>query len=383
MISSTYYDLKQIRADIEDFLSDKLGYNTLLSESHNFPIEPDNDTLQNCLLKVNELADIFILVVGGRYGSIEINSQKSITNLEYLAARKKGIPIYIFVSKHILNTLPLWKDNPDTDFSSIVDNNKLYNFVSSIQDEEKHWVFPFETAQDIIKTLKPQLSYLFNKSLKIKRQLDGNLYFKKLQDLSPSAIKIILEEKKAWEYYLFFQILSDEIEKYSDSIKEYNSNIVIGISEYISANNFSKWQDTRIQEMFTLLESADTLINKCLNEALGPKGESGNPMNISWSAKVLCKILMELINWSLRIRRTILEEPFTELIPVMYSLTRENIEKIIEYPQISIQKLNDTINLTQKQTIHLTLELSPTNFDEFLEKWKKLHTIYIESNNNS
>lgn len=45
MVSSTFYDLKEVRSDLASFLGNDLGFQALLSELPSFPIEPDHDTL--------------------------------------------------------------------------------------------------------------------------------------------------------------------------------------------------------------------------------------------------------------------------------------------------------------------------------------------------
>ena len=116
-VSSTCYDLKQIRKDIKDFIEHHLGFDAILSEYDSFPLDPNIGNIQNCIRIVRERADIFILVVGNRYGHITGNG-KSITNLEYINARAKGIPIYVFVDKSLLNVLPIWKNNPTIDLTN-------------------------------------------------------------------------------------------------------------------------------------------------------------------------------------------------------------------------------------------------------------------------
>ncbi len=97
-VSSTCYDLGQIRADLGQF-ADTMGLDAVLSEFDSFPVDPNQDTIANCLDAVRHRADIFILVIGGRYGSVN-ETGKSITNLEFLEAQAKGIPKYVFVSKN-------------------------------------------------------------------------------------------------------------------------------------------------------------------------------------------------------------------------------------------------------------------------------------------
>lgn len=71
MVSSTLYDLKQIRTDLSQFISDDIGYIPLMSELPSFPINPDLNTIDNCCKRVENNVDIFVLIIGGRYGSID------------------------------------------------------------------------------------------------------------------------------------------------------------------------------------------------------------------------------------------------------------------------------------------------------------------------
>ena len=129
-VSSTCYDLKQLRADLRDFIK-KLGCEPVLSEFDSFPVNPDVGAVENCLEAVRKQADIFVLIVGGRYGS-STDTGKSVTNLEYLQARTKGIPIYVFVDGNIMPLLPVWKQNSDANFNGIVDSPKLFEFIGAL-----------------------------------------------------------------------------------------------------------------------------------------------------------------------------------------------------------------------------------------------------------
>ena len=123
-VSSTCYDLKQIRNDLKHFVEDELGYAALLSESDSFPVDPTISIFENCVRNVDERADLFVLIIGGRYGFVT-DSGQSVTNIEYLHARQKNIPIYVYIDKSILSNIPLWKENPNGSFKSIVDTAPL------------------------------------------------------------------------------------------------------------------------------------------------------------------------------------------------------------------------------------------------------------------
>ena len=66
-LSSTCYDLKQIRTDLFEYFH-SANYAPFLSENYDFPINPQKGTIDNCIDNVKNNTDIFVLVVGNRYG---------------------------------------------------------------------------------------------------------------------------------------------------------------------------------------------------------------------------------------------------------------------------------------------------------------------------
>lgn len=185
-ISSTCYDLSQIRTDLKSFIEQQLGFDAILSEYNSFPVNPNLDIVDNCLEAVQKYSDIFVLIVGGRYGFITDNG-RSITNLEYNNARAKNIPIYVFVSTQILNVLKVWNANPNGDYSAICDSPKLFEFVKLLCENNSTWVYGFNNVQDIIEILRKQLAYLFYDCLKLKNQINTNKFSSKILELTSDA----------------------------------------------------------------------------------------------------------------------------------------------------------------------------------------------------
>lgn len=91
-ISSTYIDLKDERqAAVEAIL-----------DSGNIPagmelFKAGNETQLKTIERWIDESDVYLLILGGRYGSIEAKSGKSYTHLEYEYAVKKNIPIFSVV----------------------------------------------------------------------------------------------------------------------------------------------------------------------------------------------------------------------------------------------------------------------------------------------
>jgi hypothetical protein len=259
-VSSTCYDLAQVRQELRSFF-ESLGMVPVLSEFPSFPVDPNLDAIENCLAGIKEKADIFVLVVGGRYGS-ETENGKSVTNLEYLEAKTKGIPLYVFVQKHILTAYSDWQKNRSGDFSEIVDSSKLFEFVELLHDPmEKNWVFRFDSAQDITKTLHVQLAYLFMDALTIRAKVLRSGLSDVLMDLSGAALLLAVQRPFAWEHRLFCQVLSDEISRMASIKKDLNYGLALGkLVRLGGLVEVREWMLGKIEEFKLLLNSANQVM---------------------------------------------------------------------------------------------------------------------------
>src|SRR5256885_8779743 len=121
-VSSTYYDLKHIRSSLEVFI-ESLGYDAILSEKGVIPYTPDIPLDESCYREVQN-SDIYVLIIGGRYGSeISLNKKssskefydqyESITKREYKNALDKDIPTYIFIDRSVYSEYQTFLNNKD------------------------------------------------------------------------------------------------------------------------------------------------------------------------------------------------------------------------------------------------------------------------------
>jgi len=380
MVSSTFYDLRQIRADLARFITDDLGYIPLLSEFPSFPVDPDLDTISNCITRVERNADILVLVIGGRYGSIDARTDRSVTNLEFLAARRKGIPIYAFVEKGVLATLPVWKDNPNGDFSAVVDTPRLFEFVESVRTEDRVWTFPFETAQDITTVLRLQLAHLFREALTLRQRIGGSGLPQYFEFLSPKSLRIALEKPKAWEYRLFFQSWLDEVERRADHIKRYRADLAIGRAEHVPATNALAWLQTRLHELQGFFKSANPLINQSAQEAFGPTGQPGSAEDILWVSRTLGFMLDNILDWARDVRTARVESPFDRVAPQLALLVDDLIKQFGDFPKASLRRLDEDLasgNIDSPRVTTMTWTLTISNLDGYEAAFKEAQRQYV------
>jgi len=137
-ISSTYQDLKEERqAAVEAIL--KAGHIPAGMEL----FSSGNKTQLEIIKKWIEESDIFVLILGGRYGTLESESQKSYTELEYRYAIELEKPFFAIVmdeklldeKNHSKGKTVLELDNPQKykDFKDLV-LSKMCRFFENITE---------------------------------------------------------------------------------------------------------------------------------------------------------------------------------------------------------------------------------------------------------
>jgi len=380
-VSSTCFDLSQIRTDISEFIKNS-GHNPILSEFENFPISPELNTIENCIKIVKENADILVLIVGSRYGSI-IENGKSITNNEFLVAKQKGIPIFCFIDKTILNALLFWRNNKDGNFSNIVDNIQIFEFIDDIRNNSKIWTFPFEKAQDIISTLKIQLSYLFKNSLKVRKIFNEDIpeFFK--LNLSDKALKILIRKEDLYEHLFLAQILVDEIQKKEFLKNDIEYSILTEPKHFIvEYREIPNWVNERTSSILNLISSLKNIVNVALPKYLGEPGIPSDLKGLFYVSIKYAELYEQILNWIILTRSAKIEEDFEEARTVLAEFAIKPAKEIWNFPfeiQQQINDANERIKIGEQNILiksTLTLEIEEGVEKKFNEIMNKLSVYY-------
>lgn len=373
-VSSTCYDLAQVRENISLFC-EGAGIDALVSEQSSFPVDPSFSTVENCLKVVRERADIFLLVVGGRYGSIS-DTGKSITNLEYLEAKSNRIPKYVFVKRDVLTLLPVWQANPDADFSNVVDSPKLFEFISFLRNSGEVWIFPFDSALDLTNTLRTQLNYLFLDSLK---------WRKKLQPLDPisnrldaRSLRHFSEKNSGWEYFCLASLLRDRMLNLKSKKLDLELGISLGNSIILVDDiEAAEWISKKMSDASSLIGVINPLFSKGVSAAIGAPGEPGDIERIEHFATRVAELQSSLLDWSLEFFRVDAPEHFGLVLDLARGMASEAIEQI----EIYALTMYDKIELASKNpkpgdVLELTLTLTAPSSDQLSAELDKIRANY-------
>lgn len=178
-VSSTCYDLKYVRENLKYFIR-TIGYEPVLSDDGDVYYDPSTHTHDACLREV-ENCQLFVLIIGGRYGGKYKDSNSSITNNEYKQAIKSNIPVFALVERNVYSEHHLFVTNrkeAPTICEKIkypnCDNTKIFEFLDEVRkNSTNNSLFPFVDFSDIEKYLKKQWAGMMFEFLD-QRQQDCN-----------------------------------------------------------------------------------------------------------------------------------------------------------------------------------------------------------------
>jgi len=202
-ISSTYFDLKQVRSDLERFINEQ-GYDAVLNEKGHISYGSQEKLEEYCYKEIVQ-CDILVSIIGGRYGSQSHESEHSVSNKELKKALEEGKQVYIFIDSAVATeyrTYQVNKANKEMNYAS-VDDVKVYEFLEEVYDLPKNnTIHNFNSAQDITTFLKEQWAGLFQRLLNDESKKKEVNLINKLASTSEtlnSLVEFLIEEKNNGE----------------------------------------------------------------------------------------------------------------------------------------------------------------------------------------
>jgi len=165
-ISSTFYDLRQVRADL-DFFIEQMGYEPVRNEEGDIPYGKEEALEEYCYKEIKNI-DILVCIIGGRFGSeSRSNNKSSITQMELKAALGEGKQVYTFIDANVLSEYETYLINKESETKyRYVDDKRVYAFIEEIKSLKANNIIKgFETASDIVKYLREQMAGLFQRFL--------------------------------------------------------------------------------------------------------------------------------------------------------------------------------------------------------------------------
>ncbi|HLM80687.1 MAG TPA: DUF4062 domain-containing protein [Terriglobales bacterium] len=366
-VSSTFFDLVQVREDIRVTIS-QLGHEPLLNEYPSFPVLPDLDTIENCRKAVRG-SDIFVLIVGGRRGSLDPVSGKSVTNVEYETAVQSGTDCFIFVNEKLMTLLPIWQKNPETDFSHFVDSPQVFEFIDKINTAQR-WIFPYAKASQIGEILRIQLS-VFLKSL-LDRRKSGKLDpIKEFEKETERARQLALDRPPLWEYSLTEELLRSKLSVIKREYDDLNKGLLFRPGRTITAEEYLlSWIPSKLNDPAVLVEILEETVGR-VNAAWGKPGEPGDALEILRSVNKMMETCQALLDWELELRSVTPPSVLKNLGASLHGLTAGIIDELKRISDELSKALEGASTGTGEVSILLKIS-APPQLDKFLAEMKEV-----------
>lgn len=232
-LSSTCYDLAEVRDSLESFMA-AAGMQPCLSEHGDVFFHPDLHTHVSCVSEISN-CQLFVLIIGGRFGGKYVaDPTKSIVNAEYAAARELGIPVFAFVKREVLDDHRLYQKNKNNkiidqiEFPSIEKQEharQIFDFIDHVRlAKANNGITSFEFTRDIEDLLRKQWAGMLFEALQQRRlrdQIDAQMnvlnklattgeqleqLVKKIYqsidvEAAPGVIKDVEEESEARDFF--------------------------------------------------------------------------------------------------------------------------------------------------------------------------------------
>lgn len=165
-VSSTYYDLRTVRDDLDRFIRE-IGYEPVRHERGHISYGKEEKPEEYAYREI-DFCDVVVCVVGGRFGTTSSDGSSSITQKELKSAVERGKQVYVFVEDSVHHEHRHYLANktvPGINFTA-VDNVKIHEFLEEVYALPKgNPVFPFSVSADITRVLREQWSGLFQRLL--------------------------------------------------------------------------------------------------------------------------------------------------------------------------------------------------------------------------
>lgn len=174
-VSSTFYDLRYVREALKRFI-ESLGYVPVLSEDGTVFYDPVTSAADSCFAEVLN-AEMFVLIIGGRHGS-QMPNGRSVTNTEYEAARRNGVPIFAMVEQGTYNDYSVYRANAhdpaiaDRMVFPNADTTEIFGFIDRVQGNAvNNALVPFRAFGDVESYLRNQWAGMMHQFLR--QRADG------------------------------------------------------------------------------------------------------------------------------------------------------------------------------------------------------------------
>ncbi|HEY8037751.1 MAG TPA: hypothetical protein VIF37_19405 [Methylobacter sp.] len=288
---------------------------------------------------------------------------QSVVNSEYREARASGLDCIVFVERQVWDLRPLFERNLTADLSPTVDNPAVFHFLQELCDDTK-WIFPFTRTEEILTTLRVQLSTRLRDLLLRARENRLTVPVEFAAERYEIS-KIVVDKDSLWEYKLACELLRDRIKRLDAKYAELESGFVVRRTRFLAGRDTINYIQDLLRDLTTCIQAVSRILSDQLTPAFGPSGTPGDAVAIKRACDNLYSIFLSLYEWELDVRFVRPHEVFDPIFSGMHGWTSDLLTDLHSIPA-ELDKFLSEPNITGLHYITLVI-----NAPKGLESLKK------------
>lgn len=233
-------------------------------------------------------------------------------------------------------------------------------------------------AEDIIKNLRYQFSYLFYESLKVRSLLNKNNLSINLRSLTGEALEVLLTKPQEWGFRLFSAVLNSGLDDLQNRKRDYTYNIshnsVVCLKSMDEVSDYVERKTSHLQNLITNLS---TVFKSVLAEVFANPDRLDNADLLVYAAQAIKDVYSSIIDWSLSFNEVSSNEHLrriTESLSRVCDPTLEDIERFAEKCSRHAQRLKENPQYDPDDSpANISLELRLPDAESFYATMRYLH----------
>lgn len=220
LISSTCYDLQEIRYNLRNFIS-SFAYEPVNSEFGDIFYEFDKHVQDSCIKEI-EKCQMYILIIGNKYGSTYYKTEKgrvypdSVTLKEFSRSIETDIPKYIFVEKFVDHDYVSYRKALEKDLKSYFEKKDIKS-EEEAKKKSEGLRKEFDEKYPFLKNSYKYIFYFLDIIYGLKVN-NARFVFENFENIKEQL-------KKQWAGFMYNQLVNERLEKSIDSSNKYLKEI--------------------------------------------------------------------------------------------------------------------------------------------------------------
>lgn len=283
------------------------------------------------------------------------------------------MPTYVFVDRNVLAQLSVWRNNPDADYSGVVDTPRVFEFIDSFYEGGDVWTFSFASTDEILDTLRRQLAYLVQDALSLRQMARDN--DRLLEELEGTALMLALRRGDYWEHRLFGTVLETALDRRTPLRREIEHLLAQAEVTYVDLLDFGEWGMNRLAELSGFARDVEATLNDYLPQAFGDDGEPGDAVEIVAVARRLAQLWEDVAQWTLRCRAVRVDPRAERAVDLLSNINANMLNEIWDFGHRLLPHLEEAIlrHATGDADVVAEITLAVTvDVDEFNEEMTRL-----------